>query len=175
MPKLRVESLYQTFHPVSSPYPVLLVFINIQPSIYKYRTHFFMRRQVNTVQYLLYISGWGRGKERERREKERETDICRGRERREIERLKNCLLSSLSLSLCTSVSLFMFLFSCKKKNNGFDSTRWVPTENGKYFFFLTEGDRRESLLYIFFCFNWVNLDALFSCIMYNICFAGHIS
>jgi hypothetical protein len=28
-PKLRVESLYLAFHPVSSPYPVLLVFINI--------------------------------------------------------------------------------------------------------------------------------------------------
>jgi hypothetical protein len=28
-PKLRVESLYLTFHPVSSPYPVLFVFINI--------------------------------------------------------------------------------------------------------------------------------------------------
>ncbi len=28
-PKLRVESLYLAFHPVSSPYPLLLVFINI--------------------------------------------------------------------------------------------------------------------------------------------------
>ncbi len=30
-PKLKVESLYLAFHPVSSPYPVHLVFINIWP------------------------------------------------------------------------------------------------------------------------------------------------
>ncbi len=39
--KLRVESLYLAFHPVSSPYPVLSAFINIWPCIYKYRTLYF--------------------------------------------------------------------------------------------------------------------------------------